>query len=233
MQNFDLHKTLNHSSGGKLEWFQREYPDAIQFIKKSASIDDQLSFDACVAGKARRRPFVNLTQNRYAPLEAVSSDTTGPLTQEDSDGKTFLQLIKNAGFRYISGVAMKTKGGASNAIIKSLARLQVLCGKTANRLHTHGPGEENKLAIKNILSNPGTAHSTTVPNSSSTNAQVERRFETVFAAASTALKAAPPPLNSKFYWSIAALDAIGKQNYLPLKRGGMIHPSLNTTMQLH
>ena len=62
---------------------------------------------------------------------------------------------------------------------------------------------------------------------------VARLFERIFAAARTALNAAETPLNSKGYWSFAALDAIDISNYMPFKRVGMIKPAPHTTMQLH
>ena len=62
---------------------------------------------------------------------------------------------------------------------------------------------------------------------------MERRFESVFASARAALNAAPAPLNARKYWSLAALDAIDKANYLPLRRNGEVVPSPHTSMQLH
>ena len=128
---------------------------------------------------------------------------------------------------------MKTKSGASGVIIRALARLQKLCGKSARRLHTDGAGEQDTPDVKEFLDKHGITHTKTAPGSSQANAIVERRFESIFAAARSALKAAPPPLNGKGYWSLAALDAIDKANYLPFKRQGNIVPSPHTAMQLH
>ena len=152
-----------------------------------------MSCEACILGKAKRKPFLNMSNNRYEPLEAVSSDTTGPIAQSDIDGNRFLQLIADAGTGHLSGEAMKTKGGAANVIIKALARLQVLCGRTAKRLNADGAGEEDTAPVKDFLLKHGIAHSKTAPGSSQSNAIVERRFESVFANAMDALKAAPPP----------------------------------------
>lgn len=128
---------------------------------------------------------------------------------------------------------MKSKGGAANETIKALSRLQVICGRTGQRSHTDGAREQNTKEVKDFLSKQGTEQTFTAPNSSSSNATVERRFERIFAAARTALNAAASPLNSKEYWSFAAPDAIDISNYMPFKRDGMIQPAPQTTMQLH
>lgn len=181
----------------------------------------------------KKKPFVNLSNNRYTPLEAVSSDTKGPISQEDIDGNKYSQLLAYAGTGHLSGVAMKTKGGASDAIIKALTRLQVLCGRAAKRLHTDGAKEEDTANIKQLLLDQGTTQTHTAPGSSQSNVIVDRRFESVFANVRASILVAPPPLNSKGYWSIAALDSIDKTNYLPFKRDDLIQPSPYTAMQLH
>lgn len=169
-------------------------------------------------GKSRRKPFSNLSNNRYAPLNAISSDTSGPISQEDIDGNKFLQLIADAGTKYFFGAARKTKGGAANFIIKSLNRLQVLCGRTAKILNTGGEKEEDAKYVKKLLPTQGKTHTHTAPGSSQSNAVVVRRFEGVFAAARTSLKAALPPLNGKEYWSLAARAATQtRQEYRPRK----------------
>lgn len=45
--------------------------------------------------------------------------------------------------------------------------------------------------------------------------------------------AAPHPLNTKSYWSLAALDSIDKANYMLLKRHGYLQPFPHTAMQLN
>eukprot|EP00173_Palmaria_palmata_P000189 Plantae.Rhodophyta-Palmaria_palmata.ctg10909.p1 GENE.Plantae.Rhodophyta-Palmaria_palmata.ctg10909~~Plantae.Rhodophyta-Palmaria_palmata.ctg10909.p1 ORF type:complete len:318 (-),score=-12.26 Plantae.Rhodophyta-Palmaria_palmata.ctg10909:264-1187(-) len=197
-----LYNTFNHSSAEMLVWFQREYPDEIRHIRRNGADDGPASCDACIVGKSRRKPFVNLSHNRYAPLASVSSDTTGPLLQTEIDGNRYLQLLADAGTRHLSGVAMKTKSGASSAIIRALARLQVLCGKTAKRLHTKNADQQDTPDVVKFLDGQDTARTHTAPGSSPSNAIVERRFESIFAATWASLHAAPPPLNAVAYWSL-------------------------------
>lgn len=54
-----------------------------------------------------------------------------------------------------------------------------------------------------------------------------------FSAARAALKEDPALLNINKFWSYAALDAIGKTNFLPMRRNGTFTPSPHTQMQLH
>lgn len=57
---------------------------------------------------------------------------------------------------------------------------------------------------------------------------MEGRFESGFGNALAAMLAAPPPLKSTDYWSLAALDSIDKANCMPLKRDGIIKLSPHT-----
>lgn len=127
---------------------------------------------------------------------------------------------------------MKSKIEAASAIIRSLARLQVLCESTARRLHTNNAVEQNTAEVKDLLSRKGTNHTFSAPGLSPSNAIVERRFESMFAAVRTALRAAPAPFDDELYWSLETLDAIDKSIYLPFRNNGTLNPSLHTSMQL-
>lgn len=78
-----------------------------------------------------------------------------------------------------------------------------------------------------------TQHEVTQRRSLPSNAIVERRFETIFAATRASVHAAPAPLKAAAYWSLAAFDATDKANYRPFRRDGILQPSSHTSMQLH
>lgn len=128
---------------------------------------------------------------------------------------------------------MKNKAAASGAIIKALARLQVLCGRTAQRLHMDGAREQDTPDIRHFLSGQGILHTKTAPSSSQSNSIVERRFESVFENDRAAMLAAPHPLNTDSFWSLGALDSIDKANHMPFKRHGALQLSPHASMQLH
>lgn len=233
VKDLSTHTTMNHSSEDKLAWFDKEYPDAMKYIRKHGHNVGLSSCKPCVIGKARRKPFTNSSSNRYAPLEAISTDTTGPVSAPDIEGNRYLQLLADVGSGWTDGRPMQVKSEASDVILRSLARLQLLCGKPIRRLHSDGAKEQNTADIQKFLGEQGTTRTFTAPASSQSNAIVERRFESLFAAARAALAAAPPPLNKAAWWSSACLDAMDKANYLPYKQGNELRPSPHTTMKLH
>lgn len=94
------------------------------------------------------------------------TDTTCPISKKDKDGNWYLQLIADAGTKTLTGEAKKLKSGASDAIIGALARLQVLCGRTTNRIHTEGEQEENTLDIRNFFKTQKTLQTQIAPGSS-------------------------------------------------------------------
>ena len=55
------------------------------------------SCDHCITGKVKRSEFKQLSPNRYAPLDAVSTDTAGPLSEADVCGNKYLQMQVDAG----------------------------------------------------------------------------------------------------------------------------------------
>lgn len=127
---------------------------------------------------------------------------------------------------------MKKKYKAADVIHKALARLQLACSRPVKRLHSDGANEQYRGKLKDFLYKQGTAKSTTAPNSSSSNAMVERRLGIIFGSARSALAVAPPTLKKACFWSFAALDGIEKSNFLPFRRDGQLMASPNTQMEL-
>lgn len=124
-----LHNTLNHSATDKLNWLQKEYPEAIKFIIDHGDDESSVSYEACVTGKEKRRPFINKSASRYEPLDALSSGTIGPMTEEDIHGNKYLQLLYDSGKGFTMGELMKAKSSASNVIIRAWARMQMVCDR--------------------------------------------------------------------------------------------------------
>lgn len=112
---------------------------------------------------------------------------------------------------------MKAESGAPSAIHRALARLQFLCGLKVQRFHSDNANEQDSGDIKNSLKKQGTQRTFTASSSSPSNAIVDIRVKSIFAAARAALKVAPPPLNAAEYLSLAALDYIHKASYFPFE----------------
>ena len=104
INNATLHKTMNRRSHEVLNQFAREYSDGMKYIRSKT--DATSTCPACIETQAKRALFKISETNRYAPLEAVSSDTTGPLSQADICGNKYLQLIVDAGTGWTTGEAM-------------------------------------------------------------------------------------------------------------------------------
>lgn len=119
---------------------------------------------------------------------------------------------------------MKKKSEAAEAIMKTIQRLQTTLGKTVKRYHADNAGEQHTAELTTSLQKQGTTITTTAPNSSQQNAFAERCFSTIFNATRAALASSGLPLT---LWSVAALDAIDKGNYLPVKRntGNSVPPN--------
>ena len=148
-------------------------------------------------------------------LDAVSTDTSGPISPVDYDGNAYLQLIVDAATGHTQGFPLKKKSEAATAILKGIRRLELAVGKTVKRYHSDNAKEKRTKSLLNELEAKGTKVSSTSPHSSQQNALVEQRFQTIFAATRAALSASGLP---KKFWSIACLDAIDKGNFLPIKR---------------
>ena len=94
------HDVLNHSNDKVIAWFKKEYPDAIKHMNTLCSTHELRSCPPCAQGKATRAPFKQQRQNRYALLEAVSSDTTGPIdprTMMEANSSRSLLMHAQAG----------------------------------------------------------------------------------------------------------------------------------------
>ena len=80
--------------------------------------------------KIRRKPFTDVNEKSDEPLDAVSIDTTDPITSADHDGNIYLQLIVDATTDHTQGFPMKKKNEAANAILKGIRKLELAVGKS-------------------------------------------------------------------------------------------------------
>lgn len=218
---------MNHENSERMKFFLTEYPEAMKMLAAKHPNNNK----ACkpfITAKANRKPFPKQTANRYAVLEAVSNDTTGPLNPTDLHGNKYLQLLVDAGSAHLQGEAVKEKSEAPAAVHRMMSKLETLCKRKIQNLHTDGACEFSSKNFKILLSENGISSSTIPPHTSQMNAFVERRMLTVMNATRAALKAASMPLR---FWSYAALDAIDKSNFLPVFRDGKLMPSPHQTLQ--
>ena len=182
-----IHDTMNHSNQQALAQFKKTYPDAAQEITQRLPTQSRHPCVPCVLGKSKRAPFPSNNPPPLSPLDAVSTDTTGPITPTDIDGNRYLQIIVDAASGHTTGWPLKKKSEAADAILKTIRQLQTTLGKTVKRYHADNAGEQHTAELTTSLQKQGTTITTTAPNSSQQNAFAERRFSTIFNATRAAL----------------------------------------------
>lgn len=109
-------------------------------------------------------------------MEAVSSDTTGPIAPSDVYGKHFIQVLVDACSGWSDVQIMGKHSDAGTVIINSLAKIQRLCDAKAKRLYTDGSKEQYTKKLRDFLDGNGTSATHTAPNASASNAFSERKF---------------------------------------------------------
>lgn len=170
-----LHAIMNHRSTETFQQFAKEYLDAIKFLKDKEN--PAVSCQACIEAQDKRAGFKKAPSNWYALLDAVSSDTIGPISTADICGNRYLQQIVDGATGWTAREPMSKKSGASEVIHKTLVRLQLSCNKIVKRVHTDGAQEQYNSGLKKFLDDQRMVKSTTAQNSSSSNAMVEHRMD--------------------------------------------------------
>eukprot|EP00173_Palmaria_palmata_P001512 Plantae.Rhodophyta-Palmaria_palmata.ctg1853.p1 GENE.Plantae.Rhodophyta-Palmaria_palmata.ctg1853~~Plantae.Rhodophyta-Palmaria_palmata.ctg1853.p1 ORF type:complete len:130 (+),score=8.60 Plantae.Rhodophyta-Palmaria_palmata.ctg1853:147-536(+) len=92
----NAHFTMNYANEKAINWFRNECPAAMEYMQKIGETQESESFPPCVDGNATRAPFKHDDQNRYALLDAMYSDTTGPISPPEADGNKYIQIMVDA-----------------------------------------------------------------------------------------------------------------------------------------
>lgn len=122
------------------------YPDSASYILQRLPYDGiQFLCVPCASGKAKRAPFPNETTAPRLPLEAVSTETTGPIDPPDLDGNRYLQLIVDAVTGHTTGRLLQKKSEAAAAILAKIRRLHLAIGCTTKHYHSeNAKGQRTK-----------------------------------------------------------------------------------------
>lgn len=94
--NLPLHDTFNHANPKSIQDFKRDYPNSAAYILNQLSIEKQKigqSCELCIIGKARRNPFKDTVAKNDEALDALSTDTTGPISPVDINGNAIYSLL--------------------------------------------------------------------------------------------------------------------------------------------
>ena len=126
--NLPLHNTLNHANPTTIQAFKRQYPNSAAFILnqlRKEKVHNSQSCTPCVIGKAKRKSFAEVKKKDGEALDAVATDTTGPVTPAYHTGNIYLQLIVDAATGHTQGFPMKKKSEAATMILKGIRRLEL------------------------------------------------------------------------------------------------------------
>lgn len=90
------HDTMKHSHRKVLEWFRKEYPDAMKYMESLSASQIHQSCPLCTEGKAKRASSKQQDQNRLRFWKQYRPITTGSVTPADTEGNRFVQILLDA-----------------------------------------------------------------------------------------------------------------------------------------
>jgi transposase InsO family protein len=162
-----------------------------------------------------RTPFPEEAQYRaQMALELVHGDLCGPITPATPGGKKYFLLLVNDMSRHMWIRLLSTKHEASAAIKQFQAGVEKESNRKLMALRTDRGGEFTSVEFMEYCTDTGVKRQLTAPYSPQQNGVVERRNQTVVAAARSMLKAANVPA---YFWGEAVVAAIYVLNRSPTK----------------
>lgn len=109
-------------------------------------------------------------------LDAIRTDTTGPINPHDKLGKNYLKLFVDAATGWATRHAMKNNSRAGVIIASMIKAIQTKAGTLVKILHSDNAKEQDTNSLRKFLHEEGIEHTKTAPHSSQHNGTVERRF---------------------------------------------------------
>nr|CAH66624.1 OSIGBa0115A19.5 [Oryza sativa] len=175
---------------------------------------DQLC-DGCLAGKQRRLPFPEEAKFRaQEALELVHGDLCGPITPATPGGRKYFLLLVDDMSRHMWIRLLSGKHEAATAIKQFQVGVELESGRKLRALRTDRGGEFTSVEFMDYCADHGMRRELTAPYSPQQNGVVERRNQTVVAAARSMLKAAGMPA---CFWGEAVVAAVYVLNRSPTK----------------
>ncbi|WVZ91404.1 hypothetical protein U9M48_037581 [Paspalum notatum var. saurae] len=175
---------------------------------------DQLC-EACLAGKQRRGSFPQ--EARYSSKERlglVHGDLCGPVTPATHGGRRYFLLLVDDASRYMWVMLVSQKSEAAAEIIKFQAGVEVESGRKLRALRTDRGGEFTAVTFGEYCARQGVKRQLTAPYTPQQNGVVERRNQSVMAAARCMLKARNMP---GAFWGEAVHTAVFVLNRSPTR----------------
>lgn len=93
--NKELHTTLNHGILKVIQEFKKAHRNASKYILNNVKDSNEKSqtCEAYVIEKAKRKTFKTNEQKAERIIDAVATDTTGPITPTETEDNVILQIV--------------------------------------------------------------------------------------------------------------------------------------------
>jgi hypothetical protein len=147
-------------------------------------------------------------------LELVHGDLCGPITPATPGGKKYFLLLVDVFSRYMWVELLPSKDCTPAAIKRIRAVAEMQSGHKLSSLRTDRGREFTSADFTDHLVSTGVRRQLTAPYSPQQNGMVERRNQTIVAAARSMLKAKKLP---GYFWGEAVATAVYLLNRLPTK----------------
>lgn len=171
--------------------------------------------EGCLIGKQKRTPFPEVARERaMRPLELVHGDLCGPITPATPGGKKYFLLLVDDFSRFMWMELLPSKDCAPAAIKRIRAATESQSGHKLSSLRTDRGGEFTSSDFTEHCATTGVRRQLTAPYSPQQNGVVERRNQTIVAAARSMLKAKGLP---GYFWGEAVATAVYLLNRSPTK----------------
>ena len=145
--------------------------------------------EACLTGKQRRAPFPQAALRRAGEvLELVHADLCGPISPPTPGGKRYFLLLVDDKSRFMWLRLLTTKDEAVAEIRHFKAGVEVETGRKLRLLCTERGGEFTAATFTTYCADEGVGRQLTAPYSPQQNGVVERRNQTIIAAARCLMK---------------------------------------------
>lgn len=120
-----LYSVLNHTSPKLRPQFRKYYPEPADNLMKLPHIYHKGRCLPCIVETSARAPFqAATTQDPVTqPLDAISTDTSGPIIPKDPHGNRYLQLLVDSATDLMLGERLRHKSEATKAVGQRLKLL--------------------------------------------------------------------------------------------------------------
>jgi transposase InsO family protein len=123
-------------------------------------------YDACLAGKQRMAPFLQVAKFRATvPLQLVHDDLCGPISLVTQGGRCYLLLPVDDHIRTMWLTLLCTKDEAAEAIRRFTAGVEMESGQRLRTLRTDRGGEFTSTEFAPYCADRGTGCHLTAPYS--------------------------------------------------------------------